>query len=137
MSESTPHHFQLADYGHVLATRTRGADAARHLRELAGLDECDIIVDFDRVAVLSPVFAQELIGAVADLLDQTGDGRLMVAINLNEDVTDALHLVLERRKRSLAYQHGDQVELLADSPQLLATLRQAQELGEFTVQALS
>ncbi len=95
------------------------------------------MLDFGGVEVVSPVFAQELLGAVSELLDRTDGGRLVVASCLNEDVADALLLVLERRKRTLAYQHGDEIELLADSPHLIGTLREAQRLGEFTVQRLS
>lgn len=137
MANETPHHFHLADYGPVLGTRQRGGEVAAHLRSLAGGDDRDAVLDFAAVEVLSPIFAQELLAAVTDLLARSQGRRLVIASNLNEDVGDALLLVLERRGGTLAYQRGDEVELLADRPHLQETLREAQRLGEFTVQRLS
>lgn len=130
-------HFRLCDHGAVLASRRRGREVAEHLRELAD-DQVDVILDFDGVEASTPPFLQELLDAVQGVIGRDPDwGRLVVAANLNEDIAETLALVLERRKTTLAYRVGDQVELLKAAPHLAETLREAQKLRSFTVNDLA
>lgn len=130
-------HFRLGDHGVVLASRRRGRDVAEHLREL-GDEPTDIILDFQGVEASTPPFLQELLDAVQAIIGRDPDwGRLVIAANLNEDIAETLALVLERRKATLAYRVGDQVELLKAAPHLAETLREAQKLKSFTVNDLA
>lgn len=130
-------HFRLRDHGAVLASRRRGRDVAQHLRELGG-EPSDVILDFQGVEASTPPFLQELLDAVQAIIGRDPDwGRLVIAANLNDDIAETLALVLERRKATLAYRVGDQVELLQAAPHLAETLREAQKLKSFTVNDLA
>ena len=128
--------FCLCDFGPVLATRRRGRQAAERFRELSDQHH-DLILDFRDVEAVTPPFAEELLVAVHSVADGK-EGRLVVATNMNEDVAETLTLVLERRKQTLAYRHGDTVELLNElAPHLTEILREAQRLRHFTVTELA
>lgn len=129
-------HFHLRDHGPVLVNRRRGREVADRLRDLSE-DRGDVILDFDDVDAVTPPFVQELLDAVQSVV--RGDGRLVVAANMNDDVAETLSLVLERRKATLAYHRRDQVELMNEvAPHLGQLLREAQRLRRpFTVTELA
>jgi DNA-binding transcriptional ArsR family regulator len=129
-------HFYLRDHGPVLANRRRGREVADTLRDLSD-DRGDVILDFDDVDVVTPPFVQELLDAVLSVI--RNDGRLVVTANMNEDVAETLAMVLERRKATLAYNSGNQVQLLNElAPHLGELLREAQRLRRpFTVTELA
>jgi len=124
-------HFYLRDRGPVLASRRRGREAAQHLRELSE-EPSDLILDFKDVEAVTPPFLQELLDAVQSTINPGDRGRLVVAANLNDDVAETLALVLERRKQTLAFRRGTNVELLKPDQHLVETLREAQSLKHFT-----
>jgi DNA-binding MarR family transcriptional regulator len=129
-------HFYLRNHGPVLANRRRGREVAERLRELAA-NRRDVILDFEDVDAVTPPFIQELLDAVQSLI--RADGRLVIAANMNEDAAETFTMVLERRKATLAYRQGDDVELLNEvAPHLGELLREAQELQKgFTVTELA
>ena len=82
--------FYLRDHGIVLATRTRGTQAADHLRQLAAENHGMIEVNFDGVEAASPPFLQELVREVRTLKDRA------IYSCLNEDVSATLTFVENR-----------------------------------------
>jgi hypothetical protein len=130
-------HVYLRDQGTILASRRRGRFAADHLRGLAD-DPADLILDFVDVEAATPPFLMEVLDAVHAIISRDPDqGRLVVVANLNDDLAETIGLVLERRKETLAYRRGNQVELLKSAPHLAQTLREAQSLKRFTVNELA
>jgi DNA-binding MarR family transcriptional regulator len=131
-------HYHLRDLGTVLANRRRGREAADRLRDLAQGGQ-DIVLDFEGVEAVTPPFVQELLDAMQAVLAGDRDsGRLAIVANPNEDVIETFSLVLERRKKTLAYRIGDRTELLYETaPHLLELLREAQKLRTFTASDLA
>ena len=125
------------DHGKVLATRASGREAADHLRAVAETPG-DLIVDFSSVEVVTPPFLQELVEAVYDAIQRQQDrGRIVVAVNMNDDVLETLSFVLGRRKSAIPHRRGNEVELLEAAPHLVETLREAQQLRSFTAPQLA
>jgi DNA-binding transcriptional ArsR family regulator len=132
-----PLHVYLRDEGQVLATRDRGRALADRLRTLAE-EPGDIILDFEGVEAATPPFLQEVIDALHDVIYRESDtGRIVFAVNMNDDLAESMTFVLNRRKAALLYRSGDILELLGESSQLAETLRQAQQLRSFTAPELA
>lgn len=124
-------HVYVKDYGRILSTRPRGKEAAEHLRAVAE-PPGDLILDFREVELSTPPFLQEVVDAVQAIIMASGKtGRIVLAVNMNEDVSETMAYVLARKKLTIAYRQGDQVELLQGSPQFAETLREAQRLKPF------
>jgi hypothetical protein len=136
-SDHRPLHVYLRDRGSVLSTRPRGREAADHVRAIAD-DPGDLILDFAGVEVASPPFLQELVDGVHGLVVRDREtGRIVLFVNMNEDVAETMRYVLSRKKLSLAYREGDRIELLEGKPHLIDTLREAQQLRSFTAPDLA
>lgn len=136
-TEQRPLHVYMKDHGRVLATRPRGKEAAEHLRKIAE-SAGDLILDFCDVEVATPPFLQEAVDAVQAIIMASGEqGRIVVAANMNEDIAETMAYVLVRKKLTIAYRHGNQIELLEGRPQLAETLREARRLKRFTAPELA
>jgi hypothetical protein len=136
MDLARPLHYFLGDRGSVLATRVRGREAAQHLRELAE-DPGPVLLDFEGVEVASVTFLQELIDAVQNIVQADNSGRIVIGVNMNDDVSESLASVLQRKKLMIPYLHDDAVTLLEGKPQFEETLRAAQRLKWFTAPELA
>lgn len=78
----------------ILATRTRGKEAADELRQLAVAHPgCELIVSFQGCELTSPTYLQELTAALEDQFE----GRYRFE-GMNEDISQSLRFVLGRRK---------------------------------------
>lgn len=136
-SDHKPLHIYLRDRGRILSTRPRGREAADHVRAIAD-DAGDLILDFAGVEVASPPFLQELVDGVHSLvLRDRETGRIVLFVNMNEDVAETMRYVVSRKKVSLAYREGRRIELLEGKPHLIETLREAQQLRSFTAPDLA
>ncbi len=130
-------HYYLSDQGAMLSTRPRGREAADQLRRLAD-EPGDLIIDFSRVEVASAPFLQELIDGIQTIILTAGDaGRLTLLANMNDDVYETMGYVLSRKKLTVPYQRGNEIDLLEATPQLAETLREAQRLVSFTAPDLA
>jgi DNA-binding transcriptional ArsR family regulator len=135
--DQNPLHVYLRDQGRVLSTRPRGREAADQLRVVAD-EPGDLILDFEGVEVASPPFLQEIVEASHALVRRDKDtGRIVLFANMNEDVAETMRYVVAKRKLTLAYREGDQIQLLEAKPHLVATLRTAQQLRSFTAPELA
>lgn len=86
-------HYFMADRGSVLATRSRGRDAAEHLIDLAqyvGENE-RVVIDFKGVEAVSSPFLQEVLVELAYLF-----GHRPLFVNMNEDVAATISFTRER-----------------------------------------
>jgi DNA-binding MarR family transcriptional regulator len=137
---NTPLHVYLRDEGIILSTRERGKRLAAQLRAIAD-EPGDIILDFNGVEAATPPFLQEVIdaihGVVLQSLQSHNAGRILLAANMNEDLAETMSFVLNRRKQTLLYRVGKQLELLGETPHLAETLREAQALKSFTAPELA
>jgi len=127
--------YDLVRTGRVLATRPVGREVGRAVAERLA-ESPGLLVSFYGVDVASPSFLVEVIGALHAVLSSTED-RMLLLTGMNEDVKESVELVLERLKMILGYLDNEQIELLGGSKQLAETLREAQELGSFTVPQLA
>jgi DNA-binding transcriptional ArsR family regulator len=133
---TTPLHFELRQFGQVLATRRHGQEVARALTDEASR-ESDIVLDFKDVVALTPPFLDELFDAVKSMLNRHGGRTTVVATNLDDDLLDSIELVLEKRGFPLVWQQEDEVHLLAGAPHLRETLEAAAATQEFTAADLA
>jgi DNA-binding transcriptional ArsR family regulator len=136
-ADHTPLHVYLRDQGRILSTRPRGREAAEQLRAIAN-EPGDLIVDFDGVEVASPPFLQEIVDASRALVLRDSDtGRIVLFANMNEDIAETMRYVVAKRKLTLAYREGNEIQLLEAKPHLAATLKAAQQLHAFTAPQLA
>jgi DNA-binding MarR family transcriptional regulator len=56
---------------------------------------------------------------------------------MNEDLAETMTFVLNRRKTTLLYKAGEQLQLLGETPHLAETLREAHALQSFTAPELA
>jgi hypothetical protein len=127
--------FNLVEYGTVLSTRERGREAADRLQEaLVGGNA--VVLNFAGVEVASPSFLDEVLTRLRGLLSGTGSAVVVVA-GLNEDVSESLEFVLDRRKMALAALDHGKLSLLGGSSQLQETLAEAGRLGSFKAPELA
>jgi DNA-binding transcriptional ArsR family regulator len=131
-----PLHFELRQFGQVLATRRHGQDVARALAEHTARDR-DVVLDFKDVVALTPPFLDAFFDAVTSMLSRHGGSTTVVATNLDDDLMDSIELVLEKRGSPLAWQQQDEVRLLAAAPHLRETLEAAAQTPEFTAADLA
>jgi hypothetical protein len=121
----------------VLATRESGRHVAEEILRRAE-EPGAIILDFAEVGVVTLPFVQEMMSGVHEtILRAPETGRIVVAVNLDRDVADAVSHVLRGRKQALAWYAGQTINLLAADLSLTETLRQAQELDSFTAPLLA
>jgi len=136
-ADHTPLHVYLRDEGRVLSTRTRGRRSADQLRAVAD-EPGDLIVDFEGVEVASPPFLQEIVDAAQAIVHRDkATGRIVLFARMNADVGETMSYVVAKRKLTVAYREGDQIELLEGKPHLVQTLRAAQQLRSFTAPELA
>ena len=135
--EQTPLHIYLRDHGRVLSTRPRGREAADRVRAVADTPG-DLILDFDDVEVASPPFLQEVVDTAHGLVARDkATGRIVLFANMTEDVAETMRYVVAKKKLSLAYREGDEINLLDGSRHLVDTLKAAQQLRSFTAPQLA
>ena len=99
--------------------------------------ECDIVLDFNDVAAVTPPFLDELFESVRGILKRNEGSTTVIATNLDDDLIDSIEVVLEKRGFPLAWQDQDRLELLAAAPHLRTTLEAAAEAQEFTATDLA
>lgn len=126
----------LAEQGPVLATRELGRQVGQDLQDKLA-DANSLVLNFAGVDVASPPFLDEVMRAAQVPLFGRDANRLLVAAGFNEDVRESLEWVLERHKLALAALDEGQIELLGGTRQLQETLREAQQLGDFTAPELA
>jgi hypothetical protein len=127
--------FNLVEYGRVLSTRERGREAADRLQEaLVGGNA--VVLNFAGVEVASPSFLDEVVTRLRGLLSGAGSAVVVVA-GLNEDVSESLEFVLDRRKMALAALDQGKLSLIGGSSQLQETLAEAAKLGSFKAPELA
>jgi len=124
----------LIDYGQVLSTRERGHQAADELQR--ALEDSSVVLNFAGVEVASASFLDEVLSRLRGLL-VGAEAKMVVVTETNEDVSETLELVLQRRKMALASLERGQVKLLGGSKQLNATLEAASELQSFKAPELA
>jgi len=127
--------YDLAQHGHVLATRSTGRDVGRVVADRLA-DGQGLLLNFRGVDVASPSFLFELIGAIRVAL-LTPPARWLLVTGMNDDVRESAELVLERLKMMLGVLDTDQIELLGGSQHLQETIKAAQELQAFTAPDLA
>ncbi|MCW2993600.1 MAG: hypothetical protein JWQ18_1095 [Conexibacter sp.] len=126
--------YDLVRDGRVLATRPKGRDAGRAAAER--LAEADgLLLSFWGVDVASLPFLDEVIRQLRAMLFD--GGKLLVVTGFNEDVKESIEILLAKHKMTLAALEQDQISLLGGSAHLNETLREAQELREFTAPELA
>lgn len=131
-----PTPYALRKHGGVLGTRELGRAVGRELQD-ALAEAPGLVLSFSDVEVASPPFLDELLSSIHASLYGGEANKLLVIDGLNEDVKESLLLVLERRKLALATLENHQIKLLGGSRQLQETLREAQEMGEFSAPDLA
>lgn len=128
--------YKLSKWGSgFLATRDRGREVREDVeRQLGRLSPGEtLILDFADIDAITVSFGDE---SVAKLLSGRNGGdfvdRGLVAENLSEDVSDALDVVLERRKLALVCPKPDgNLLILGDPGWLHDTLHAALQLKSF------
>lgn len=126
---------KLRKQGAVLSTRERGRALADEL-EGALRDGIGVVLSFQGVKIVTPSYLDEVLTRAAGVLRRPGAG-VFVATGVEDEVRETLELVLAHRKLMLAALTDEHVELLGGSRQLEETLRQAEELKEFTARDLA
>jgi DNA-binding MarR family transcriptional regulator len=126
----------MSQYGPVLSGRDAGREAGLQLRS-ALRESNGVLLSFEDVEVASPSFLDEIIKAARAEL--SGGSLLLITHLGTEDVLDALTLVLNNNKMTLARLEEDHktVNLLGGAAHLRETLDAARELGEFRVPDLA
>lgn len=124
-------HIYMRDRGAFLSTREAGKEAVIDFLRITSTPG-DVILDFEGVEAATPPYLQELFDAIASLiLAGHGNGRIVLAANLNEDLAETMRYVAGYAKRGVVVVHGHRLDLLEDRPQLAEALREAQELRPF------
>jgi hypothetical protein len=131
-----PSVYDLAQHGPVLATRDTGKAAGRQIADQLG-DAQALILGFWGIEVASPAFLDEMLRAISAVLQGGRSQKILVAAGINEDVREALELVLQHRGGVMAELEAGQLRLLGGSRQLKETLKKAQEMGFFTAPQLA
>jgi hypothetical protein len=125
---------RLGQIGPVLATREKGRDAADQVAR--ALAEGGLVISFTGVEVATPSFLDEIVVRLSGLL-RSNEDRIVVIADMNDDVSESLHLVLDNRGLVLATLVNDQVELLGGPIQLKKTLSAATRLKRFDAAELA
>lgn len=128
--------YDLAQHGPVLATRDTGKAAGRQIADQLS-DAPAMILGFWGIEVASPSFLDEMLRALGSVLQGGRSQKILVASGINEDVREALELVLRHRNGVMAELEAEQIRLLGGSRQLKETLKKAEELGYFTAPQLA
>jgi hypothetical protein len=124
-------HIYMRDHGQFLSTRQAGKAAATAFQRITR-NPGDVILDFAGVEAATPPYLQELFDAVTGLiLASQGNGRIVLAANLNADLAETMRYVAGHAKRGVVVLHGRQLDLIEDRPHLAETLREAQRLRPF------
>lgn len=124
-------HIYMRDRGEFLSTREAGKEAVADFRRITTAPG-DVILDFDGVEAATPPYLQELFDAITSLiLAAHGNGRIVLAANLNDDLAETMRYVAGHAKRGVVVVHDDHLDLLEDRPQLAEALREAQQLRPF------
>ena len=131
-----PRAYVLSRHGAVLATRDLGRAVGREVQDALG-DAPGLVLSFAGVEVASPPFLDELLASIRGSLQGGEANKLLVLDGLNDDVKESLVYVLERRKLAIANLEDKQIKLLGGSRQLQDTLREAQNMGEFSAPELA
>ena len=126
----------LAEQGHVLATRERGRATADVFQEALTHTRPSVVMNFAGVEVASPSYLDEILTRMRGVLTDASSG-IVVVTEMNQDVRESLELVLERRKMALATLKNDTIELLGGRRQLAETLAAASEVQTFKASELA
>jgi len=129
--------YRMDAHGAVLAGRDAGRAAGLDIRAALRENEA-LALSFADVEVASPSYLDEVVKAArAELAGGDTKRWLIVGDLAEEDVREALEMVLERNKMTLAALDNDTVALLGGSAHLAETLAAAREFGEFRVPELA
>lgn len=128
------HLVNLGEAEPVLSTRPRGREAADRIQE--ALDQSSVVINFAGVEVATPSYLDEIVRRISGLL-RGNQERLVVITGVNEDISESLELVLEKRGMALATVQDEQLKLLGGSVQLKKTLVAARRLGTFNAPDLA
>jgi hypothetical protein len=124
-------HIYMHDWGRFLSTRQAGQQMVRDFVRITRAPG-DVILDFKDVEAITPPYLQELFDAISALIVASrGNGRIVFASNLNEDVAETMGYVASHAKRGVVFLRDDKLDLLENRPQLAETLREAQRLKPF------
>jgi hypothetical protein len=124
-------HIYISDHGRFLSTREAGKRTVRDFERLTRAPG-DVILDFNGVEAATPPYLQELFDAITTLiLAGKGNGRIVLAANLNDDLAETMRYVAAHAKRGVAFLQHNKLDLIEDRPQLAETLREAQRLKPF------
>lgn len=124
-------HIHMRDGGRFLSTREAGQKMVRDFVRLTRAPG-DVILDFKGVEAITPPYLQELFDAITALIVASrGNGRIVFASNLNEDVAETMAYVASHAKRGVVFLRNDELDLIEDRPQLAETLHEAQQLKPF------
>jgi hypothetical protein len=126
--------YDLVRHGRVLATRAKGREAGREAAEQLTSSD-GLLLSFWGVDVASLPFLDDVVRQLRAVL--LGGDKLLLVTGYNEDVKESIEIVLGRQKMTLAALEGEQISLLGGSTHLAETLREAQELREFTAPKLA
>jgi hypothetical protein len=126
---------RLRDRGTVLGTRSLGAEIAAEIRESDPAAEA-LVLDFSDVLVASSPLLDEIVCAARSTIADH-PGRFVVYTGLNDDVSDTLELVAERREVLLTVLRSDRLHVVGGRPYLEETLAAAQDLRTFTAPELA
>lgn len=127
---------QLAKQRRVLMGRDQGEAVAARME--AGFKKQQIVVlGFGGVSMVTPSFLDAIFTRAKGYLGRP-EQSLLLAIGMNEDVSETVSLVLKHNKLMLATMHDDaRMELLGGSQQLQETLEAASGHPEFTPKDLA
>jgi DNA-binding HxlR family transcriptional regulator len=123
-----PNVLTMAEFGHVLATRKHGRQAADRLQD--AMTAHGVIISFNHVEVATPSFLDELLTRLQGLLLANEDALVVVA-SMNDDVVESLELVVSHRGMVLGALDNGQLRLLGGGQHLQETLMAAEQLGTF------
>jgi hypothetical protein len=126
---------RLRERGTVLGTRSLGAELAAEIRSSDPAVEA-LVLDFSGVRVASSPLLDEIVCAARSTIADHPD-RFVVYAGLNDDVSDTLELVAERRDILLTVLRSDKLHVLGGRPHLEETLAAAQDLKRFTAPELA
>jgi hypothetical protein len=124
-------HIHMGDRGSFLSTRAAGKEAVADFQRITA-SPGDVILDFEGVEAATPPYLKELFDAITALiLAGAGNGRIVLATNLNEDLDETMRYVATHAKRGVVVVHDRRLDLIEDRPQLAEALREAQKLKPF------
>jgi len=126
---------QLRRHGAMLGTRALGSEAAEEIRASDPAVEV-MLLDFTDVRVASSPFLDEIVCAARSAITDHPN-RYVLYAGLNDDVSDTLRLVAERRGIVLAVLQAERLRVVGGRSHLEETLAVAQEMGTFTASELA